>query len=259
MLNIELTDLQSDMITSQEKQNELLLFTSKLTEKNSQLQSENTSLNEKLICLQNDYSIISQQNKQSSESTQFQIENLSEKLKKELDKNKNLIDELSKKDNKINEMTIKLEDSLSEITSLKKKHAANVKDLSRQLQLLQKKSSNESKQINNISSRTNSMTSLNDNSDLLQPMTSNSNHKISDDDSKSCNSETRIVNRSISNNHFNEVICGNDDVYVVDIDKQKIIEKIVKLQKNLAKRNEKIDFLQDHVNQLTNDLKRKTK
>ena len=103
------------------------------------------------------------------------------------------------------------------------------------------------------------MTSLNDNSDLLQPMTSNSNHKISDDDSKSFNSETHIVNRSISNNHFNEVICGNDDVYVVDIDKQKIIEKIVKLQKTLAKRNEKIDFLQDHVNQLTNDLKRKTK
>jgi hypothetical protein len=56
-----------------------------------------------------------------------------------------------------------------------------------------------------------------------------------------------------------KVICGNDDVYVVDIDKQKIIEKIVKLQNTLAKKNEKIDFLQDHVNQLTSDLKRKTK
>ena len=56
-----------------------------------------------------------------------------------------------------------------------------------------------------------------------------------------------------------KVICGNDDVYVVDIDKQKIIEKVVKLQKTLAKKNEKIDFLQDHVNQLTSDLKRKTK
>ncbi len=55
-----------------------------------------------------------------------------------------------------------------------------------------------------------------------------------------------------------KVICGNDDVYVVDIDKQKIIEKIVKLQNTLAKKNEKIDFLQDHVNQLTSDLKRKT-
>ncbi len=59
--------------------------------------------------------------------------------------------------------------------------------------------------------------------------------------------------------HFNEVICGNDDVYIVDIDKQKLIDKIVKLQKLLAKQNEKIDFLQDHVNQLTIDLKRKTR
>ena len=67
---------------------------------------------------------------------------------------------------------------------------------------------------------------------------------------------------------FNEVNCngyggggggGSEDVYVVDVDKQKIIEKIVKLQKLLAKRNEKIEFLQDHVNQLTSDLKRKTK
>lgn len=54
-----------------------------------------------------------------------------------------------------------------------------------------------------------------------------------------------------------EVAC--DDVYVVDVEKQRIIEKYVRLQKLLAKRTEKIDFLQDHVNQLTIDLKRKTK
>jgi hypothetical protein len=62
-----------------------------------------------------------------------------------------------------------------------------------------------------------------------------------------------------------EVVCGgpsaqmNEDVYIVDVDKQKMVEKIVKLQKTLAKRAEKIDFLQDHVNQLTADLKKKTK
>jgi hypothetical protein len=59
--------------------------------------------------------------------------------------------------------------------------------------------------------------------------------------------------------YSSEMICGNDDVYVVDVDKQKIIDKIVKLQKMLARRNEKIDFLQDHVNQLTTDIKRKTR
>ena len=78
------------------------------------------------------------------------------------------------------------------------------------------------------------------------------------DDNRSLNNETAQFTK-LGANHYNEVICGNEEVYVVDIDKQKVIEKVVKLQKLLAKRNEKIDFMQDHVNQLTADLKRKTK
>ena len=81
--------------------------------------------------------------------------------------------------------------------------------------------------------------------------------------SYSLNEDTQSLNENSSfhrsNSHFNQIVCGNDDVYVVDVDKQKIIEKICKLQKLLAKKNEKIDFLQDHVNQLTADIKRKTK
>lgn len=65
------------------------------------------------------------------------------------------------------------------------------------------------------------------------------------------NNSTIVNNTLISNQHA--------DVYVVDVDKQKIIEKVVKLQNMLAKKTEKIDFLQDHVNQLTNDLKKKSK
>lgn len=81
--------------------------------------------------------------------------------------------------------------------------------------------------------------------------------------SYSISEDTQSLNEAAlpraSSRTCNELIPGNDDVYVVDVDKQKIIEKYVKLQKLLAKRNEKIDFLQDHVNQLTADLKRKTK
>lgn len=79
------------------------------------------------------------------------------------------------------------------------------------------------------------------------------------EDTHSLTESSQFPKMAHTSSHYNEVICGNDDVYVVDIDKQKIIEKIVKLQKLLAKKNEKIDFLQDHVNQLTIDLKRKTK
>ena len=261
LLNSELIDLQFDMSVSQEKQNELLSFTSKLTAKNSQLQSENTTLTEKLQMLQADYSTSALNNKQTNETLQSKLDDVSQRLKIELDKNVNFTEQLNEKQKQIDGLTIQLSDEQSESVSLKKKHTANIKDLSRQLQQLQKKLNEPNSPIlKQIVSRTNSINSLNEREsiagDLLQ--VNNSNHKISDDDSRSFSSETQVT-RSVSNNHFNEVICGNDDVYVVDIDKQKIIEKIVKLQKTLAKRNEKIDFLQDHVNMLTNDLKRKTK
>ena len=49
-----MNELQSEMNSSQLKQSELLTFTSKLTEKNTQLQSDNACLTEKLEQTQND-------------------------------------------------------------------------------------------------------------------------------------------------------------------------------------------------------------
>ena len=146
------------------------------------------------------------------------------------------------------ELALKLNDLQDESISLKKKHTANTKDLTNQLQKLHKQLENQSKvkqstetaaaaSVRNAS-RTNSMCSL------------DKEGSISSGDSNNHNS-TIVNNTLISNQHA--------DVYVVDVDKQKIIEKVVKLQNMLAKKTEKIDFLQDHVNQLTNDLKKKSK
>jgi hypothetical protein len=143
-------------------------------------------------------------------------------------------------------LALKLNDLQDESVSLKKKHASNTKDLTNQLQKLHKqleqqqqqkvKQSNEMTSSRNNVSRSNSMCSL-DKEDMKSV-----NESISSGDSN-------------QNNNTNQ----HPDVYVVDVDKQKIIEKVVKLQKMLAKKTEKIDFLQDHVNQLTNDLKKKSK
>jgi hypothetical protein len=40
---------------------------------------------------------------------------------------------------------------------------------------------------------------------------------------------------------------------------QAMIEKIVKLQRQLARRNEKIEFLEEHVRQCVDELQKKTK
>jgi hypothetical protein len=212
--------------------------------------------------------------------------------------------QLDEKCKQVDELTTRLADEQDENASLKKKHAANIKDLTKQLQLLQKKTNSTSSSSNNNNasvpqqqtpslnssmvssvsefsfmkpsvpstsqirrnSRTSSTSSLTEsNKDQYFANDSNSSNRVFgtyDDDLRSLDSAS--LNSTPQVRYTNELIVGgaaasHDDVYVVDIDKQKLIEKIVKLQRDLAKKNEKIDFLQDHVNQLTGDLKRKTK
>ena len=38
-----------------------------------------------------------------------------------------------------------------------------------------------------------------------------------------------------------------------------LVEKIVRLQRSLARKGEKVEFLEEHVNQLINELQRKAK
>ena len=45
----------------------------------------------------------------------------------------------------------------------------------------------------------------------------------------------------------------------VEIDKQMLMEKIVKLQRAHARKNDKLEFMEDHINQLLNEVKRKAK
>lgn len=249
----------------------------------------------------------------------FKIETLSAKLSELQKANQSLAQELAEKQKRLDELSTKLADEQDENAAIKKKHAANIKDLTRQLQILQKKaessgtpstasntsqssssgvfktpdmpasnhyqhehlyktasmseqnissfissssvssstpsaasSSNQHYGTKSTSSRTNSISSLNDKESLADRLERGSRSSME------CTPTTTTAPGG-NMHRFNEVICGNEDVYVVDIDKQKIIDKIVKLQKMLARRNEKIDFLQDHVTQLTNDVKRKTK
>ena len=49
------------------------------------------------------------------------------------------------------------------------------------------------------------------------------------------------------------------EVRVIEVDKQMLIEKIVKLQKAHARKSEKIEFMDDHINQLLEEVKKKSK
>jgi hypothetical protein len=48
-------------------------------------------------------------------------------------------------------------------------------------------------------------------------------------------------------------------VEVVKVDRKMLLDKIVSLQKKLARKNEKIDFLEDHVHHLVEDINKKSR
>ena len=48
-------------------------------------------------------------------------------------------------------------------------------------------------------------------------------------------------------------------VEYVEVDKQMLLEKIVKLQRMAARKSEKLEFLEDHINQLLNEVQKKAK
>lgn len=50
-----------------------------------------------------------------------------------------------------------------------------------------------------------------------------------------------------------------EPIFVTDHVRQQMIEKIVKLQRQLARRQNKIEFLEEHVQQCTQELLKKTK
>ncbi|RNA19147.1 coiled-coil domain-containing protein [Brachionus plicatilis] len=258
----ELNDLEQEMVLNKAKQSELLEFTARITEKNTQLQYENTLVNGKLEAIKQDLD----KTKSDLGASNELIKNEAEKMRQELVTIQNQYSSMVKKFEEANkeaeDLRIKLGDVQDENLSLKKKHAANIKDLTRQLQAFQKKQNSTS----STPIPENQTTSQNCSSAQKISRTSSINSlNYPDEETRSIDSNfynsSSLTPPSASFN--NEVICGptanTEDVYIVDVDKQKIIDKIVKLQKTLAKRNEKIDFLQEHVDQLTSDLKKKSK
>ncbi len=46
---------------------------------------------------------------------------------------------------------------------------------------------------------------------------------------------------------------------VVEVDKNMLVEKIIRLQKAHARKNEKLEFMEDHIAQLVEQVQKKTK
>uniref|UniRef100_A0A6G1RR96 Coiled-coil domain containing 186 n=1 Tax=Hypotaenidia okinawae TaxID=2861861 RepID=A0A6G1RR96_9GRUI len=231
--NSLIADLQKDIEGSRKRESELLIFTEKLTSKNAQLQSENNSLQSQLDKLS--YSERELQNQ--LECVQQTKDDLATKLQKEENQRKLEVEtlqaQLASEQKELTALKTHVDELKDELATQKRKHAANLKDLTKQLQLARRKldqmeNGNYDKEVSSMGSRSSSSGSLNARS---------SNEDRSPENTGS----------SVAVDSFPEV------------DKSVLVERILRLQKAHARKNEKMEFMEDHIKQLVEEIRKKTK
>ncbi|KAM9012343.1 coiled-coil domain-containing protein 186 isoform 1-T2 [Ara ararauna] len=231
--NSLIADLQKDIEGSRKRESELLIFTEKLTSKNAQLQSENNSLQSQVDKLS--YSERELQNQ--LECVQQTKDDLATRLQKEQDQRKLEVEtlraQLASEQEELATLKTLTDELKDELATQKRKHAANLKDLAKQLQLARRKldqmeNGNYDKEVSSMGSRSSSSGSLNARS---------SNEDRSPENTGS----------SVAVDSFPEV------------DKAVLVERILRLQKAHARKNEKMEFMEDHIKQLVEEIRKKTK
>lgn len=255
-LRSEAKDLQSDMSSCRAKEADLLDFTQKLTDKNVNLQSEFSSLEARSNCLEQEHSrlvvsLAETETKLSETETKLGLE-----IKDLSSLNKFLQSELNARAAEFGTASQQSVDAKNEVEVLRRQHTARIKELTKELNAAKKRLEEfrgEAGSPVGLSpmSRSSSNTSLNRPELQADLHTSPGLLKPVSPRYAGPPSPSRV---SLSSNH------DSDPSDLTSLpDTQIMIEKIVKLQKSCAKRQEKVDFLEEHVEQLLAEVKKKNK
>ncbi|RWS26691.1 hypothetical protein B4U80_03224 [Leptotrombidium deliense] len=240
-------ELVGEMEICRHKEGELLEFTERLTAKTVNLQSEHNIVEQKCATLQDEVSRYSKKSKEDEE----EIERLRRDLVLCQEKHQNEVSLLARKVAEKTKLTEELRCRVDEVENenkvMKKRHVNTVKELNKELLLMKKRiessenhgNANNCSETVSIGSRTSSSTSL----EACQQQQSNGN--------------IPAVNQHDEGPKCSQ--CSQCTDTVPQLDKQMLINRILKLQKALNKRQEKIDFLDEHNQQLLEEMKKKTK
>uniref|UniRef100_A0A3P8ZBV4 Uncharacterized protein n=1 Tax=Esox lucius TaxID=8010 RepID=A0A3P8ZBV4_ESOLU len=233
-VNIQIGELQRDVQGSREREAELLGFTEKLSSKNAQLQSESNSLQAQLDRL----STNSMELQGRLDETQTA---LTHRLQKEealrQDDVQALQAERATLQCEMSQLKTRVEELRDELQTQKRKQAANIKDLTKQLtqarkRLEQVENGGCDRDVSSMGSRSSSSGSLN------------------------ARHGSGVEERSPESQSGPTVVMV--DSYP-EVDKAVLVERIVRLQKAHARKQEKIEFMEDHIKQLVEEIRKKTK
>lgn len=238
-LTNQMADLQRDVQGSREREAELLGFTEKLSSKNAQLQSESNALQSQLDQLASSFAELQAR----LEETNRLLDDKSRLLEQEevlrQQEVQGLQEERTALLTDVAQLKIRVEELRDELVTQKRKQAANIKDLTKQLTQARKRLEHVEnggcdRDASSMGSRSSSSGSL------------NARH------GGSGGVEERSPDSQLS-----------PSVVVVDsfpeVDKTVLVDRIVRLQKALARKQEKIEFMEDHIKQLVEEIRKKTK
>nr|XP_040032609.1 coiled-coil domain-containing protein 186 isoform X2 [Gasterosteus aculeatus aculeatus] len=238
-LSNQLADLQRDVQGSREREAELLGFTEKLSSKNAQLQSESNSLQFQLDQLNSSFTEL----QAKLEETNRLLDDKSRLLKQEevlrQQEVQGLQEERAALQTEAAQLKTRVEELRDELSTQKRKQAANIKDLTKQL--IQARKRMEQVENGGCDRDASSMGSRSSSSGSLSARHGGS---------------AGVEDRSPD-------IQSGPSVVVVDsfpeVDKTVLVDRIVRLQKALARKQEKIEFMEDHIKQLVEEIRKKTK
>ena len=166
----------------------------------------------------------------------------------------------------------KVTDANNEVSVLKRKNASSLRELTKELKECQRKleSSHHLRVASPLSasSRASSNSSLHKLANNEESNSSSSNLSLASSETIGngyvrTNPQIQVTILKIRNIVKNVIVL----VYFIQVnslpsnvpDSQVLVEKIVKLQKELAKRQEKLDFMEEHVSTMVEEMKKKNK
>ncbi|XP_073998483.1 coiled-coil domain-containing protein 186 isoform X2 [Rhodnius prolixus] len=217
-------ELMTDILACKSREAELLAFTQKLTSKNVELQSEFSAVESKADELEKiEKSHAASELQRKSEIEQLH-RNLAEEKERRLEDTRLLARQVAEKTTKMENLLETVNTLQSELSLVKNKHVVQIKELQRELSQYKRKIEQLELLTGGTGSSTNSVTS----------------------GSKSTTSSLSSLNDS-------PVLQG------IDVPAQILVERIVKLQQESAKQNDRIEFLEEHTAQLVKELQKKSR
>ena len=225
-------ELQADMLACRQKEAEMLDFTQKLTDKNVRLQSGFTAIEATTKELEEEHGPLHERIKNLTGKVKVLEENLAREQKTRREECEILARHLAEQTQAAQNLAQKLEDSQGENAVLKRKQQLSMKEMTRELQQCRKKLDvyETSSPYNSlgVGSRTGSNISLNTGDTL---------------------------NGALSDNSTN----GEQTIQTMEPSRQALIDRIIRLQEDNAKKAEKLDFFEEHSRTLVEELQKKTR